>query len=194
MAAARAGAECLQVARQGPTLAKACRRTAHKLVRAAPQGQGLEGEPDRGRAALAVSTMSVYKPCRDDGGRRILVTRYYPRGVRRSHFDDWIRALAPSRELLKGYKEGSIGWSDFTVSFLAQMRGSSEAQSALRDLRDAAVDGGVTLLCYEPDGDPCHRHIVRRLVEEPRLVFARTLEPDCTDYHKGFPVASLVSD
>lgn len=122
------------------------------------------------------------------------MTRYYPRGVRRSHFDDWVRELAPSRELLKEYKEGSIEWRDFTREFLAQMRGSGEAKSALRDLRGEAMDGGVTLLCYEPDGAPCHRHILRRLVEEPRLVSARALEPDCTDYHKGVSAVSLVSD
>ena len=150
--------------------------------------------PGKGRTAPAVSTMSVYAPWRGDGGRRILVTRYYPRGVRRSHFDDWVRALAPSRELLRGYKEGSIAWRGFTGAFLAQMRGDAEARSALRDLRNEAMGGGVTLLCYEPDGDPCHRHILRRLVEEPRLVSARTLEPDCADYHKGVSAVGLVSD
>ena len=152
----------------------------------------------RGRAGLAVSTMSVYAPWRGDGGRRILVTRYYPRGVRRSHFDDWARELAPSRELLRGYKEGSIAWKDFIGAFLAQMRDDAEAQSALRSLRNEAKGsgggGGVTLLCYEPDGAPCHRHILRRLVEKPRLVFPRTLEPDCADYHKGVPAAGRVPD
>ena len=166
-------------------------------MRAAQEHAPLLGSgraPGRGGTALAVSTMSVYAPRRADGGRRILVTRYYPRGVRRSHFDDWVRALAPSRELLKEYKDGSIAWKGFIGAFLAQMRGDAEAQSALRDLRNEAVGGGVTLLCYEPDGAPCHRHILRHLVEEPRLASARTLEPDCADYHKGVPAAGLVSD
>lgn len=178
MTAAGAGAGCL---------------AAQKSACAALRGKGREGAHGGGGALPAVSTMSVYKPWRGDGGKRILVTRYYPRGVRRSHFDDWVRALAPSRELLKEFKSGSIAWKDFTKAFLAQVRDSGEARSALRDLRDAAMDGGVTLLCYEPDGLPCHRHIVRRLVEKPRLVFARTLDPDCTDYHKGVSVASLAS-
>ena len=156
---------------------------------------GLRRASCRGRTAIAVSTMSVYAPWRGDGGRRILVTRYYPRGVRRSHFDDWVRELAPSRELLRGYKEGSIAWKDFIGAFLAQMRDDDEARSALRDLRNEARGGcGVTLLCYEPDGAPCHRHILRRLVEKSRLVFPRTLEPDCADYHKRVPAVGLVTD
>ena len=120
---------------------------------------GLGRASGRSTPALAVSTMSVYAPRLADGGRRILVTRYYPRGVRRSHFDDWVRVLAPSRELLRRYKEGSIAWKGFIGAFLAQMRGDAEAQAVLRDLRNEAMDRGVTLLCYEPDGDPCHRHI-----------------------------------
>lgn len=121
------------------------------------------------------------------------MARHYPRGIRRSHFDDWARALAPSRELLKRYKEGSIAWKAFAGAFLAEVRGSPEARSALRGLRRAARAGGVTLLCYEPAGVPCHRHILRRLVEQPRLSWARSLEPGCADHYRGVPVAGLAS-
>ena len=31
-------------------------------------------------------------------GVRVLVTRYWPRGVRKEHFDCWMRELAPSAE------------------------------------------------------------------------------------------------
>lgn len=146
------------------------------------------------RSGLSISTASIYKPRLDGGGRRILVTRYYPRGVRRSNFDDWLRELAPSRELLRRYKGGSVRWKTFVGAFLGEVRDSDEAQSALRNLRRAARRGGVTLLCFEPDGAHCHRHILRELLEQPRLSWPRTLEPNCTDYHKGVPVASLVSD
>ena len=36
-----------------------------------------------------------------DDGTRLLVMRYWPRGVRRGHVDEWIRELAPSPGLLK---------------------------------------------------------------------------------------------
>ena len=160
---------------------------------AAPGGSGQKAARGKRGACPAVSTMSIYRKELEDGGRRILITRYYPRGVRRSHFDDWVRALAPSRELLKRYKEGSIAWDAFEVAFLAEIDGSAEAQDALGELRRAAGREGITLLCFEPDGAPCHRHIVRRLIEQPRLARAGPLEPDYTDYHKGVPVARLVS-
>ena len=161
---------------------------------AAPRGPGREVARGCTRGGLSVSTTSIYKPGLDGGGRRILVTRYYPRGVRRSHFDDWVRELAPSRELLRKYKKGSVTWSVFVGAYLAEMRGSCEAQSALRNLRRVARHEGVTLLCFEPDGAHCHRHILRLLIKQPRLTRVGPLEPDCTDYHKGVPVAGLVSD
>lgn len=160
---------------------------------AGARGPGRDAPPGRTGAAPAVSTSSIYRPGRRDGGRRILVTRYYPRGVRRSHFDDWARALAPSGDLLKRYKEGSITWRAFAGAFLAEVRGSAEARSALRGLRRTARAEGVTLLCYEPAGVPCHRHILRRLVEQPRLSWNRSLEPGYADYHRGVPVAGPAS-
>ena len=169
-------------------------RGPQKCAAPTPRGAGQKEARGRTGGGLSVSTTSIYKPGLDGGGRRVLVTRYYPRGVRRSHFDDWIRALAPSRELLRGYKEGSVAWDAFVGAYLAEVRGSDEAQSALKSLRREARNGGVTLLCFEPDGAPCHRHILRQLVEKPRLARAGSLEPDCTDYHKGVPVAGLVSD
>ena len=161
---------------------------------AAPGGSGREASRRSAGACPAVSTASIYKPRLEDGGRRILITRYYPRGVRRSHFDDWARALAPSRELLKRYKEGAIAWKAFARAYLAEVRGSAEAKAALLELRRTARSEGVTLLCYEPDGVPCHRHILRRLLEQPRLARVVPLEHDCADYHKGVPAASLVPD
>ena len=169
-------------------------RTTHECAAPALRGPGRGAARGRTRDGPSISTASIYKPRLDGGGRRILVTRYYPRGVRRSHFDDWLRELAPSRELLRGYKEGSVTWKAFAGAFLAEVRGSDEAQSALRGLRRAARRGGVTLLCFEPDGAHCHRHILRELVERPRrLPWPRALEPDCTDYHKGIPAAGLAS-
>lgn len=136
----------------------------------------------------SVGTMCIYEPRPGrGGGKRVLVTRYYPRGVRRSHFDEWARELAPSAGLLGRYKAGAVGWRDFAAAFLAELRGSGEARSALRGLRRAARRGGITLLCFEPDGAPCHRHILRRLIEDPRRAWSRALEPGCADRRGAVP-------
>ena len=40
-----------------------------------------------------------------EDGERLLVMRYWPRGVRREAVDRWLRDLAPSPELLREYRE-----------------------------------------------------------------------------------------
>ncbi len=50
---------------------------------------------------------------REYHGFRILVTRYIPRGCRRTRFDAWMANLGPSERLLKGFQAGRIPWDDF---------------------------------------------------------------------------------
>jgi uncharacterized protein YeaO (DUF488 family) len=102
---------------------------------------------------------------------RVLVTRYYPRGIPSSGktWHAWVRELAPSRELHKAIKEGRIGWDEYDRRFLAEMEGEP-AQRALQDLADRAAAGEtVTLLCDHPPAlapERCHRFLVARLLEE----------------------------
>ena len=60
-----------------------------------------------------IRTKSIYAPTDQEDGLRILITRFYPRGVRRERYDVWIRSLAPSADLLKRYKNTEINWNDF---------------------------------------------------------------------------------
>lgn len=116
------------------------------------------------RATIVIRTKSIYKPKEDSDGTRILITRYYPRGVRKDHFDEWVRELAPSAELLKGYKEGIINQEQFTTQFFSQIHSSIESLEALQSISEMARQTNVTLLCYEREGEFCHRHLVNSLV------------------------------
>ncbi len=108
---------------------------------------------------------SIYAAKTKEDGRRILITRYYPRGVKKEHFDDWIRELAPSKELLKQYKEGKISWNKFEKKFLIQMN-DKESAMKLQVLSTQAKKKPITLLCYEKNDHECHRHLVHELLLE----------------------------
>ena len=108
-------------------------------------------------------TKSIYAlpgPC---DGSRVLVTRFWPRGVRRDLVSEWRRELAPSAPLLKKYKCAKIPWNEFAAAYWEEMD-SDAGRLAIADLRSRSMSSNVTLLCYEPDGAHCHRHILRRMI------------------------------
>jgi len=111
-----------------------------------------------------IKTKSIYEPKSKSDGHRILITRYYPRGVKKTHFDDWVRELAPSRDLLKDYKLGEIEWSEFEHKFQQEVDSSYESIEMIYTLADLAKNESVTLLCYEKSGTPCHRYLIENLI------------------------------
>ena len=137
-----------------------------------------------------IKTKSIYSPIDEDDGLRVLITRFYPRGVKREKYDVWIRPLAPSAELLKRFKNSDIVWDDFKVSLLAELRDNMDSVEAIHTLHNMQ---DITLLCYEKDGCPCHRHMIRDLIEHPELLESNFVSKD-TNYHKTSPMKIHVSD
>ena len=140
-----------------------------------------------------VRTKSIYKPKERGDGIRVLITRFYPRGVRKTHFDRWARELAPSAELLRRYKNHAISWEEFVVSFKLEMRESDDSLQAIRELNSRSGHSRVTLLCYEPECTPCHRHLLRRIIRDPGLLGVDFV-PEYTDDHERRPVEKHVAD
>jgi uncharacterized protein YeaO (DUF488 family) len=123
---------------------------------------------------MTIKTKCIYEPSEKGDGLRVLITRYYPRGVRKDRFDEWVRSLSPSRELLSSYRRGSVDWDGFAGAFVREIAGSSDSRGAIRRLGDMISRQGqvVTLLCFERAHLPCHRHIVRAIIEDPSLLEA----------------------
>ncbi len=107
----------------------------------------------------------MYDPPSEQDGRRVLVTQYWPRGVSRSRVDEYVRTLAPSRELVRAYKDGLIAWTAFRDRYIAEMQ-RPEAEAEVRRLADLARREDITLLCVCREGEPCHRLALRELVEQ----------------------------
>jgi uncharacterized protein YeaO (DUF488 family) len=116
-----------------------------------------------------VKTKSIYEPAGPGDGARLLITRYYPRGVKKDRFDRWVKPLSPSRDLLSSYRSGEKSWGQFRRSFLLEIRSSLESLEALRALDALSKVQDVTLLCYEKAGLPCHRYVVQEILTKPSL-------------------------
>ena len=115
-----------------------------------------------------LKTKPIYASAEPGDGRRVLVARFYPRGVKRDHFDDWVRELAPSPTLLKLYKQGRITPADYAVQYLIEIN-NDDSKEALRQLKHETDTKNVTLLCYEPEGEFCHRCILKKLILKGRF-------------------------
>lgn len=103
---------------------------------------------------------------------RLLITRYYPRGIKSDHFDKWLRELSPSPRLLFDYKEKRIDWETFKDRFLAELANNIDSIKAINILHDEMKSDDITLLCFEKAGNPCHRYIVKELIENPKKLYA----------------------
>jgi uncharacterized protein YeaO (DUF488 family) len=98
-----------------------------------------------------------------DGGVRVLVMRYWPRGVKRERVDVWLKDAAPSADLLKAYAHEGLAWSDFEPRYRAEIL--DERPAVLEQLRQLEHEHGtVTLLCHERQGH-CHRKILLNLLD-----------------------------
>ncbi len=122
------------------------------------------------------------KHCREapllEDGTRILIMRYWPRGVRKAQFDAWYRDLAPSADLLRAFKAlgetppdsfalgpGNPGWDRLVARYHTEMR---VQQESLRELIERHSAGEViTLLCGCHDPGRCHRTHLANMILEP---------------------------
>lgn len=113
-----------------------------------------------------LKTKSVYDAKSPEDGIRVLAAQYWPRGVRKEHVDLNRRALAPSRELLRSFKDGWIDWPAFREMYLAEMTSEPKAVEALEEVRRLLDGQTVTVMCVCRDEAQCHRSLIRGLLGE----------------------------
>jgi uncharacterized protein YeaO (DUF488 family) len=120
---------------------------------------------------MTIRTRRWNDPEKKGDGRRLLVCRYRPRGVRKEDetWDVWLPDLGPSRELhadFYGKRGPPIGWSEYRRRYLSEMRARrGELEKVVEILRRGET---VTLLCSSACRDParCHRTLLEKLLEK----------------------------
>src|ERR1043166_2107392 len=69
-----------------------------------------------------VKTKRVYAPRAASDGTRILVMRFWPRGIRKEHFDEWNRDVAPPKELVFAFKREGLPWREYVKRYRASIQ------------------------------------------------------------------------
>ena len=110
-----------------------------------------------------VRAKNIYDLPEPTDGSRVLATRYWPRGVPKGAADEYARALSPSEELLRSFKDGRIDWWSFRKRYLEEMQ-SPEAQGEIRRLARLAATRPLTVMCVCKDATRCHRTLLAELI------------------------------
>lgn len=87
----------------------------------------------------------VYEPAARRDGRRFLVERLWPRGIKKQalEMDAWLKEVAPSATLRQWFGHKPERWAEFRRRYREELSANA---AALTPILDAAKQGTVTLL------------------------------------------------
>jgi uncharacterized protein YeaO (DUF488 family) len=92
----------------------------------------------------------VYDPASPEDGKRILIDRLWPRGLKKEEvrIDEWLKEIAPSDELRKWFSHDPSKYQEFKKRYTKELEQKRELVEQIRNL---AKKGTVTLLFSAKD-------------------------------------------
>ncbi len=115
-----------------------------------------------------VKLKQAYESPAADDGKRVLVDRLWPRGVKKTEaaIDHWMKELAPSTELRKWFGHDPARWEEFRRRYAAEI---NEHRDQLDRLRDLTREGAVTLVYSAHDEAHNDAVVLREILLRHRL-------------------------
>lgn len=110
-----------------------------------------------------IKTKRIYEDYDPRDGRRVLVDRLWPRGVRKNRVDSWFREIAPSDQLRRWYSHDPEKWGEFKERYRQELESN---KSMLLQLQDWATRGDVTILYAAKDEAHNNAVALKELLEE----------------------------
>ncbi len=97
-----------------------------------------------------VKIKRIYDPVSSDDGKRILIDRLWPRGIKKEEakIDEWLRDVAPSDELRKWFSHDPSKYQEFRKRYGKEVEKKSEL---LERIKKEAKKETVTLLFSAKD-------------------------------------------
>jgi uncharacterized protein YeaO (DUF488 family) len=116
----------------------------------------------KGRLNLKVKR--AYDPPQASDGRRLLVDRIWPRGVKKDELplDGWVKDVAPSTQLRKWYGHDPAKWATFQSRYFREL---AEQPDAIKSIRAQARKGTVTLVFAARDVEHSHAVALKKYLE-----------------------------
>ena len=107
---------------------------------------------------MKVRIKRVYeKPAKADG-RRILVDRLWPRGMKKedAKIDLWMKEIAPTTELRKWFSHDRAKWKAFREKYTSELKKNKEQVDLIKE----EIRKGMVTLVYAAKDEECNAAIV----------------------------------
>ncbi len=106
----------------------------------------------------------AYEPPAPDDGRRFLVDRLWPRGVKKDSLalEAWAKETAPSTALRQWYHHDPAKWDEFQARYIAELDANP---AAWEPLLQAARQGTITLVYGSRDETHNQAVVLKRYLE-----------------------------
>lgn len=118
----------------------------------------------------------AYEPSARGDGRRLLVERLWPRGLRKEMLclDAWVKDVAPSTELRKWFSHRVDRWTEFQRRYRSELSAHRDAWSPILE---ASRRGPVTLVYSAHDPEHNAAVVLRDYLTKRALKRAPRREP-----------------
>ena len=116
---------------------------------------------------MTIRIKRVYEPPAQDDGRRVLVDRLWPRGLRReaAALDLWLRDIAPSVKLRKWFAHDPARFAMFRDRYRQEL---TENPQPVAQVAALAGQADVTLLYAAHDKDTNHAVVLAEYLKALR--------------------------
>lgn len=107
----------------------------------------------------------AYEPPDARDGRRVLVERLWPRGVKKENLklDGWLKNVAPSTQLRQWFAHDPEKWPEFQRRYRAELR---QHAPDLAPLVSQARRGRLTLVYSSHDAEHNNAVVLKQLLDE----------------------------
>jgi uncharacterized protein YeaO (DUF488 family) len=107
----------------------------------------------------------IYDPPSRDDGKRILVDRLWPRGIKKDEakIDEWPKDVAPSDTLRKWFAHDPAKWAAFRDKYGKELK---DKKDIVDRLRKEAKKGKVTLLFSAKDAEHNNAVALKEVIEQ----------------------------
>lgn len=111
----------------------------------------------------------AYEEVSTEDGKRILVDRYWPRGVKKEEakLDGWAKEVCPSTGLRKWFDHREDRFSDFAEKYREELNTSEEARAWRKEIIKNLNNSPVTLIYAAKSETINHARVLQGWIEEP---------------------------